>query len=330
MKKKQLEVEYGKSTPREINSFIAKVRDKLDNDPEIGLYGMSEAKDEIVTALNNRITNPCANVLVCLTGSPGSGKSAVAAATAAAIGLPFERISLGGFTDPCFLLGSDPHYLGSTPGIILRILRTMRVSNGVVLLDEIDKIGNDVRGLQVQAAVMHITDYTTNKDFRDKYLSDYGHDISGIWFMASCNNPERLEAPLRDRLNIIHVDKYNRQEFKHIARNYTLPRTLKDVNIPRELVTMDDSGAEAILRLLGNNIDMEGVRPIQRIVKTIVSRINLLRTTVLEDGTTGDLKIKYKIDGFKLPIVINSSVVSSLIDSKMIRNNSSSNLHMYV
>ena len=314
-----LEVDFAISSAKQINEFCCKIRNVLDNDPDIGLYGMNEAKNEIITALNNRITNPRSNVMVCLTGPPGAGKSALSSAIAAAVGLPFERISLGGVTDPSYLLGSDTHYAGSSPGMPIRSLKHMGVSNGVILLDEIDKIGGsnaeeNTTNLAVQAAVMHITDYTTNHDFRDRYITDFGHDISNIWFMATCNNPENLLAALRDRLYLIPVEKYTYQELKLIARNYVLPRALRNVGIPKDLVTMDDSGASAILNILGNNIDLEGARPIQKIVKMIVSRINLLRTTTLPDGTTGNLNVNYKIPGFKLPIVINSDVVHQLID----------------
>lgn len=323
-----LEVEFGRSTPEEINAFCCKVRDKLDNDPDIGLHGMIEAKDEIIAALNNKITNPRSNVLVCLVGPPGSGKSFLASSVATAIGLPFERISLGG-VDSGFLLGSDMHYLGAAPGIVLKILRNVKASNPVVLLDEIDKLGFDEKGMAAQSAVMHITDYTTNKDFRDKYLTDYGHDISNIWFMASCNSQERLMTPLKDRLNILTVENYSHNELKHIACNFALPRILKDVNIPGDLVSMDDSGASAILAILGNHIDLEGVRPIQKLIRIIVSRINLLRTNTLQDGTTGNLHISYKIPNFKLPIVITSEIVHRLVDkSRMARI--SSKLHMYM
>lgn len=324
-----LEVEFGKSTAAEINAFCSKVRNLLDTDPKIGLYGMKEAKDEIIAGLNNRITNPRSNVMICLHGSPGTGKSFLAASVAAAVGLPFERISLGGVNDSTFLLGSDSHYLGSTPGIILRALRNMKVSNGVVLFDEIDKLGTDERGLAVQNALLHITDYTTNKDFRDKYLTDYGHDISNIWFMASVNDLTRLSPPLRDRMNVIDVDKYNAHELKHIIKEFTLPRILEDLRIPKDQVTIDDSGASAILTLLGNHIELEGVRPIQKLVRMIASRINLLRTTILEDGSTGSLNISYKIPGFKLPIVVDSNVVRHLIDKTKL-SRVSSKLQMYI
>lgn len=308
-----LEVEYGRSTAAEINAFCTKVRDRLDNDPDIGLFGLQAAKDEVIAALNNRITNPRSNIMLCLHGGPGCGKTALASAVASAIGLPFERVPLGGVTDPCYLLGSDAHYLGSSPGICLRILKNMKVSNGVVLLDEIDKLDE-----RVQHALLQLTDYTSNQDFRDKYLTDYGHDLSNIWFIVTANDLSRLTAPLRDRLNVTEVEKYSNNEMKQICRFYNLPRILKDVNIPKELVSIDDSGASAILSLLGNRIDQEGVRPLQKLVRLIVSRINLLRTTTLEDGTTGSF-VSYKIPGFKLPLVVNAEIVHMLIDSSKIR-----------
>lgn len=326
-----LEIDFAIATAKQINDYCYKIRDMLDNDPDIGLYGMSEAKNEIITALNNRITNPRSNVMVCLTGPPGAGKSALSAAVAKAIGLPFERISLGGVTDPCFLLGSDTHYAGSAPGIILKSLKNMKVSNGVILLDEVDKLGlgSGEKSLAVQTAAMHVTDYTTNHDFRDTFLTDFGHDISNVWFMATCNEPEHILAPLRDRLYIIPVEKYTYKELKLIARNYVLPRTLKNIGIPKDLVSMDDSGAAAILNMLGNHINLEGARPIQKIVKMIVSRINLLRTTTLPDGTMGKLQTTYQIPNFKLPIVINSDVVHQLVDRTKLFG-AVSESHMYI
>lgn len=302
---------YGRDNNEEINKFLTQARNKLDEN----LYGMENIKDELISILNDRITNPKAISTLALKGRPGTGKTAIAAALAEAVGLPFERIALGGMSDSTTLKGADSHWLGSGPSILLHILKKMGISNGVVLLDEIDKLSsNDTHGSNMQNALLHITDYTQNHEFGDAYMKEFPHDLSNIWFIYAMNDDNLLSPILRDRLTILEVEPYTSSDFKEITKRHLLPKALDDVSISRDLVSITDEACSFILTLLAEQIKETGVRPIQRMIRTLASRINRLRTTTLSDGTTGVLKTKISLPGFKLPLVIDEHVVKKLID----------------
>jgi len=302
----KLAVEFGKSTPVEIANFYNGIRYKLDNDADIGLYGMKKAKEAIILALNNRLTNPKSTSIIALVSSPGCGKTQLAASLAASIGFPFERLSCAGLADPVHILGSDSVYIGAGPGEPLKILQRLKYSNGVVLLDEIDKISHDEKGIAAMNAILHLLDYTSNHDFRDKYIVEFGHDLSHIIFMVSLNDLELLSRPLRDRLHIIEVEPYTREDYKQIISNYILPRCLKEVGMDMNSVKIDDSGVSAIINM---DIDAEGVRSKQKIIKHIVSKLNILRTTSGTDFHSG-----FTIPNFNFPFTITDKYVNLLVE----------------
>jgi ATP-dependent Lon protease len=302
---------YGRDSNEDINKFLTQVRRKLDEN----LYGMDNIKDELISILNDRITNPKAISTLALKSSPGTGKTAIASALAEAVGLPFERIALGGMTDSTTLKGADSHWLGSGPSILLHILKKMGISNGVVLLDEIDKLSaSDTKGANMQNALLHITDYTQNHQFGDAFVNDIPHDLSNIWFIYAMNDEKLLDPILRDRLTILEVEPYTPADFKEITKRHLLPKALENVSIPKELVTITDGACSVILSILADQIKETGVRPIQRLIRCLASRINRLRTTTLSDGTTGNLNTRISLPGFKLPLVIDENVVKKLID----------------
>lgn len=302
------EVKYGENSAEEIDRFYSKIKDKLDNDPVFGLYGMKKAKEEIILALNNRITNPTSDSIIALVSPPGCGKTQLASSLAAAIGFPFERISCAGLSDPVHILGSDSVYIGAKPGVFVKTLAKLGVSNGVVLLDEIDKFSRDEKGEAARDAILHAIDYSSNHDFRDSFLTEFGHDLSNIIFMVSLNDLDMLSRPLRDRLNIIEVEPYTRDDYKQILKFYILPRCLKEVGMAKDSVSIDDGGVSAII-----NIDTkrEGVRSLQKIIKHIVSKINVLRTTAVDNPT---FSLGFKILKFSLPFTITEGCVDLLVE----------------
>lgn len=301
-------VEHGVSTAQQINAYCVQIRENLDRD----LYGMDRVKEELIEMFNDRITNPSSQASLALKGPPGVGKTAIVAALARAVGLPFERIALGGMEDPSIFKGSDSHWIGSGPSIILQLLKRMKIANGILFLDEIDKLGDSPRGIDIQNALLHITDYTQNSQFSDAFLSEFPHDISKIMFVYAMNTDQWLSPILRDRLTIVEVEPYTQKELKEIIKKHLLPRALEKVGMGAADLTIDDSGCDAILKIVGRGNG--GVRPVERIVSKIVSRINLLRTNTLEDGSIGRLKLRYTIPGFALPMVVTGGVVEILIE----------------
>lgn len=296
------------TTPDEINPYCVEVRERLDKE----VYGMDEIKEEMIALRVNQLTNPGAMSSLALEGPPGVGKTAICEAFAKSVGKPFERIALGGMRDPGVLVGSDNHYVGSKPSIILSFLKNMKIADGYVLLDEIDKIG-DREGQSVQDALLHITDYTQNKEFKDTFLSEFPHDISKICFLYGMNDRTRIDPILRDRLTIVELEAYTSTQIKEIIKGYMFPKALARSGMTSEMCCIDDGACDAIIGMLSSYIKETGVRKVAEAVNKIVTRVNLLRMVTLRDGTLGKLKLAYTVPNFKLPFSIDGGAVKRLL-----------------
>lgn len=289
--------------PQDIEKFITNVRVKLDSE----LYSMNDVKEQLIVALNDRLTCPeTATTSIGLQGPPGVGKTAIVSAFASAIGVPFERISLGGLNDASIFKGSHKHWLGSEPGIILKILQRMKISNGIILLDEIDKLGE--RSKSVQYALLHITDYTSNHEFMDAYLSDFPHDISKVWFMYSMNDVSLIDPVLLDRLSIVKIEGYTTQEVKDVIKNYIFPKEISKTQlVPDDIVITSETLNFIVEKTLHEKNKGHGIRETQRFVKMIINRLNFLKST---RGTS--VKMSFSIPGFDLPIVLTNGILEIL------------------
>lgn len=291
------------------SEWFTRAREILDK----RLYGMKNVKEELLLAAVSRFTCPSSIVSIGLEGPPGVGKTAIVSAFAEVMGLPFERVALGGLEDSSVFKGQNKHWLGSGPSIILEILSRFKYSNGIILLDEIDKLGDTSRGRDVQNALLHITDYTQNSEFRDTYLSDFPHDISKVWFMYSLNDVNSIDNVLRDRLHIIKVQGYSRNDLKEITKNYVLPRALEKTGIPLIApngdinVKMSDDAIDSILQRC--DIKTQGVRTIDRMIRDIVTRINFLRVSDPESAKL----VSFYIPSFTLPRVLSVNDVEKLM-----------------
>lgn len=308
------EVQFKESTMQEIASFCSKVYERMDSK----IYGMKEIKEIIIQILNNRIKNPATQSMLALKGNPGVGKTRVAQVLAESIGLPFEKISLGGMEDPGIFTGQDNSWVGASPSILLKILRRMKCSNGIVLFDELDKLSSSEKGVAIQNTLLHITDYIQNKDFQDSYLVEFPHDLSQIWFMFAMNDDSCLSSALRDRLNIIELKDYTFNETKAIVQKFILPEVLKDVGIDKEFITMSLDACGYLL----NFLQSKGLRQARKAVHDIVSKISMFHT--LQKGDK-ELNLSFKVPGFTdFPYTITKETIDSLCPKR-----ESDNLHMY-
>lgn len=291
------------STPQEYSDWTNRAMQLLDKK----LYGMKNVKEELLLAAISRFTCPSSIVSLGLEGPPGVGKTAIVSAFAEVMGLPFERIALGGLDDSSVFKGQNKHWLGSGPSIILEILSRFKFSNGIILLDEIDKLGDTSKGRDVQNALLHITDYTQNSEFKDTYLSDFPHDISKIWFMYSLNDVNLIDDVLKDRLHIVHVDGYSNKDLKEIIKSYLIPRTLENIGIEKGQITLSDTAIDALIQRC--DIKKQGVRTIDRLLKDIISRVNFLR--VCNDDSSK--LTSFYIPNFSLPRELNEKDLEKLI-----------------
>ena len=298
---------------KDINKYCSMIYKKLDEN----LYGMTSVKERLMQTVVNRVFNPHTKSMLGLSSPPGRGKTAVASALAKAMDLPFERISLGGMEDPSIFKGTDNSWVGASPGIILHILRRMKVSNGIVLFDEIDKLGSSVRGREIQYALLHITDYVQNKEYHDLFLSEFTHDLSNIWFMFAMNNHEWLDPALKDRLDIVKIEKYSRKDINNIITRHFLPAAVANAGLKPEDITITTDACRTIQSKVSYGIDTEseGLRSIEKEVTTIISKINLLRVINVEGENC--IKLSYNLKDFKgLPYQITSETVENLVERR--------------
>lgn len=311
-----------------INRKLCNIQKELDRK----LYGMDNVKEEILMILNNKITNNdnIGNALALL-GPPGTGKTCIIRTLAKALNIPFVQISLGGTTDSSYLDGHGYTYEGATPGMIAKAVMQMKCNNGIIFFDEIDKLSESDKGKEVAWNLLHITDFTQNNDFRDKYLCDISIDLSKIWFIYSMNDDSFMDKALKDRMPIIKVSGYNKVEKIKITKNYIVPRILKNIKMDSNIVNFSDSVIEYIISIANENKSkdnkLSGVRELEKMISRILYRINLYKNVILKNDGIGDLRLTYTIKDFTTPYNLTNETVNNLL--KNYKKNKTENIGFY-
>jgi len=223
---------------------IAEARRILDEDH----YGLEKIKKRILEYLAVRKLNPAGkSPILCFVGPPGVGKTSLGQSIARATGRKFARVSLGGVHDEAEIRGHRRTYIGALPGNIIQTVRKLGARNGVLMLDEVDKLGAGGFHGDPASALLEVLDPEQNATFRDNYLA-VPFDLSRMMFICTANVLDTIPGPLRDRMEVIQLPGYTEQEKLEIARRYLVGRQLAANGLTAEQLAIDDAALAAIVR----------------------------------------------------------------------------------
>lgn len=229
-------------------------------------YGMKKIKERILEYLAVlKLKGDMKSPILCFTGAPGIGKTSLGRSIAHAVGRKYVRISLGGLRDESEIRGHRKTYIGAMPGRIIQNIRKVKSSNPVMILDEIDKIGNDFRG-DPSSALLEVLDPEQNHTFYDNYL-ELEYDLSKVLFIATANNIQNIQPALRDRLEIIDLSGYAIEEKIEIAKRHLVPKQKEAHGLGATKFTLNDRVLE---KLIESYTRESGVRELDRQLASIM------------------------------------------------------------
>lgn len=235
-----LDLPWNKKSDKKID--IAKAEKQLDKDH----YGLKKVKERILETIAVRALNPdVKGQIICLVGPPGVGKTSVGRSIAKSINRAYARISLGGVGDEAEIRGHRKTYIGAMPGRIVKAITQAKTMNPVIVLDEIDKLRSDYKG-DPASALLEVLDPEQNASFADHYL-EIPLDLSDVMFITTANTLDTIPAPLLDRMEVIELPSYTREEKFNIAKKHLLPKQLKKHGEKASQVKITENGIYSII-----------------------------------------------------------------------------------
>lgn len=251
-------------------------------------FGLQNVKNRIleylaVLILNKRKGSSISHApILSFIGLVGTGKTSLASSIAESLGRPFIRIPFGGLGEAASLRGTSKVRDDAEPGQIIKAIQISKVSNPVILLDEIDRVGEGGRA-EIMGVLIELLDPEQNHAFWDHYL-DFPYDLSQVLFITTANNTTNIATAVADRLELIQMPSYSDEEKQTIGKNYLLPQAMSESGIDQNIITFDDNLWPSLIRPLGYD---GGIRSLQRNIQSICRKI--ARKVV--EGETGPFKI---------------------------------------
>ena len=256
---------------------LGRAQDVLDNDH----FGLEKVKERIVEYLavqqrSKKLKGP----IMCLVGPPGVGKTSLGKSVAKATGREFIRISLGGVRDESEIRGHRRTYIGSMPGKIIQALKKAKTTNPLILLDEIDKMGQDFRG-DPASAMLEVLDPEQNSTFVDHYL-EVEYDLSDVMFLTTANS-YNMPGPLLDRMEIISLAGYTEDEKREIAKQHLLPKVMKNHGLKDKEFSVSDDALTSMVRVYTREAGVRNLeRELAKIARKAVTKIVKKEAEVIE------------------------------------------------
>ena len=263
--------------------ILPKIRKELDKTH----FGLEKIKDRIIEQLAVRkLSEKQKGQVLCLVGPPGVGKTSIAQSIAKAIGRNSQRIALGGVKDEAEIRGHRRTDIGSMPGRIMAAIQNAGSNNPLLILDEIDKLASDYKG-DPTSALLEVLDVEQNSKFVDHYI-DVPFDLSNVMFITTANDMTMIPAPLRDRMEIIEINSYTREEKFHIAKKHLIPKQLDLCGFSSKEIKFS---SKAIYALIDYYTRESGVRQLEREIASLLRKCAVKKL----DGEAETFKIDEKV-----------------------------------
>ncbi len=293
------------SDPKIIADTLCNIKTTLDK----AVYGHEQVKEALVELVAKWVSNPPSKGhALAIVGPPGCGKTSLfRQGLAKALNRPFASFSLSGLSDESYLSGFAHTYEGSDYGRICRMLTETGCMNPIIFMDELDKIDTTRHGSSVVNKIMEIVDFSQNHEYEDMYFGNIKIDLSRVLFVFSLNHLEHIDPILRDRLEIIKVKGFEKDQKVKILKDYIIPIELKEIGLTEKDIIFPDSSISFILRKIRRE---EGVREAKRAIQIITRKINLLQYVSCSEKK----KIfSYYSTNIKLPIKVTEKLINKLL-----------------
>jgi len=310
-------IKYALKLPTKYKNFgisdhdkLKEIRYKIDSE----IYKMDSVKDDLLSIIYNYATNyNSTHNSVALYGPPGTGKTHLVRCFAEKANIPFIQISIGNVNDASYLIGSSYTYIHSQPGHIVQSLIRSGYKNGIIFLDEIDKISSSDRGSEVLGTMMHLCDFTQNSTFEDKYLGGIPIDMSNYLFVYSLNDIDKMNKALLSRIgqNLIKITDYTLADKIIIAEQFIIPKLLNELNISTESIHFEHVMISYIITDC-IPISTKGIRELKGIIYKIIRLV----------------KYYNKINSieFAYPLTLTKNIINTILH----KNDSNLSINRYI